>query len=154
MKKKKDIKEKDFRKKHRMDWHDFLWERFLEKFSNQKSRQAISSIFSDYEKHLITKRFATLFLIGSGVGTREIGRLLWSSRATISAIKKSYFSQKSASYNSPRSFKKPAAANSKPLIKTNKDWLKDFLGDIDLWELIKNPPRPSGMGIKGDGLTR
>ncbi len=138
----------DFRKKHRTEWHDFLWKRFLEQFHDTKSKQAINAILSNYEKRLITKRLATLVLIRDGVGVREIGRVLWLSRATISALKKSALGEPEA-YKSSRSFKKHLGNNGKNLTKNFKSvWFEDFSKDIDLWEIIKNPPRPVGMGLR------
>lgn len=144
----KNIKEIDFKNKHRTKWQDFLWKRFLEQFSDKKSRKAVNSIFSIYEKSLITKRLAALALIRDGVGTKDISRLLWLSRTTISALKKNYFSNALADYSSPRSFKKLPKSAKISVQTSDNDWLKDLFGGINLWELIKNPPRPTGMGIK------
>ena len=132
-------KQGDFRNKHRTEWHDFLWSRFLEQFSDTKFRKSINALFSDYEKRLITKRLAALALIQEGMGAREIGRLLWLSRSTIGALKTSFFK---GAYKSQRSLnRKRVHANAKIEIKQNF-WFGDFLEDISFWEMIKNPPPP------------
>lgn len=131
----------DFQKTHRTKWHDFLWSKFLDQFSNTKSKTAINVIFSPYEKRLITKRLAALALIKSGCGSREICRLLWISRSTITALKKVVLG-KSGSYISQRFLKRKnlGEGGSDKLMKHS--WLDDLFKGIDLWELIKNPPRP------------
>lgn len=125
-----------------------MWKRFLEQFSDEGSREAINSILSDYEKRLITKRLVALALIGEGMSTKKIERVLWLSRTTIGALKKNFFSG-SGVYKSPRSFKKLISKESRISVKTQGDrWLKGIFSDIDLWEVIKNPPRPPGIGLK------
>lgn len=107
----------------------------------------MNSLFSEYEKKVVTKRLAALALIKSGRGVREIGRVLWMSTSTINALKKSLFSGQKI-YQSQRSFKTVKKITpSRILIK--KSWLEELMKDVDLWELLKNPPRPTGMGLKG-----
>ena len=150
------VNDKIFLSKHRTEWHEFLWNNLLEKLTVTKTKQQtgkiINALFSNYEKSVITKRLAALALIRAGVGTREIMRTLWVSPATISALKKNFFGNPSV-YTSQRSFqanKKPEP--SKILIK--KSWLDDIFKDVDfdIWELLTNPPRPTGMGIKNHRL--
>jgi hypothetical protein len=141
-------KDSDFQKKHRTRRRQFLWCRFLDKFSGVKAREAINAIFSDYEKRLITKRLAALALIKEGIGAREIGRLLWLSRSTIAALKKIIL-HPDGDYKSQRSFKrKKHIPRGRIELKKSSSWLDDFFQGVDLWELIKNPPRPPGIGLK------
>lgn len=145
--------EKDFQNKHRTEWKDFLWDKFLDRVAKTKTKQEagdfLNALFSEYEKETIIRRLAALALIRSGKGVREIGRVLWMSTGTIGAIKKNFF-LRSKAYKSQRSLK--ALQQPEPLaeILTNRSWLEALLGDIevDLWELIKNPPRPPGIGLK------
>ncbi len=143
--------DKDFQGKHRTEWRDFLWSRFLEKLTKTRTikdaSEIMNSLFSEYEKKVVTKRLAALALIKSGRGVREIGRVLWMSTSTINALKKSLFSGQKI-YQSQRSFKTVKKITpSRILIK--KSWLEELMKDVDLWELLKNPPRPTGMGLKG-----
>ena len=154
---KKKVSDKDFQIKHRTEWKDFLWQRFLEKLTATKTLKETSrvarSLFSEYEKELITKRIAALALIRSGMGVREIGRVLWMGTATINALKKSFFGNLGA-YKSQRSCK--SCPKSKPAqLFAQKSWLDDLLdglSGVDVMDLLKNPPRPMGMGIKNSRL--
>ena len=149
------IKDGDFQNKHRTEWQDFLWTRFLEKFSWIKSgdqkRNAIEALFSNYEKQLIIKRLAAMILLREGKGSKEISDLLWLSWSTISALKKT-FSSSGGCYNSQRSFKTIKKTNNSSNKPKQHSWLDALFGDVDLWEIIKNPPRPRGTGIKNSQL--
>jgi len=140
--------------KHRTEWQDFLWGRFLEKFSGIKSknqqRTAIDMLFSNYEKQLIIKRLAALILLREGRGSKEISDLLWLSWSTISALKKTFLA--SGVYKSQRSFKTTKKQNNLSNKLKEHSWLDNLFGDVDLWEIIKNPPRPRGTGIKNSQL--
>ena len=85
----------NFKNKHRTEWQEFLWNNLLEKLTGTKTKKEtggiINSLFSDYERKIIVKRLAALALIRSGMGTREIMRTLWTSPATISALRKNFF---------------------------------------------------------------
>ncbi|MEK7192119.1 MAG: hypothetical protein AAB646_01215 [Patescibacteria group bacterium] len=137
------INDRDFQNRHRTEWKDFLWDRFLEKFSGIKSkkqqRKAIDLLFSDYEKQLITKRLAALILLREGRGSKEI-----------SAIKKAFLGP--GPYKSQRSFKSMKKESDFTIAPKNLSWLDSLFNDIDLWEIIKNPPRPRGTGIKDSYL--
>ena len=141
---------KDFQNKHRTEWKDFLWGALIDKIIGVKSRdqakQILNSLFSNYEKEIATKRIAALILIQDGRGYKEISEILWLSHATISALKKNFFG-KSNNYKSQRSLKMTKQTNL-PKIKIEKSWLNDLFKDIDIWKLLKNPPRPTGMGLK------
>lgn len=144
-------KDGDFQKKHRTEWQEFLWRRFLHRVSSLKSKKqslkAIDALFSDYEKGLIARRLAALALIKDGVGTREISRILWLSTTTISNLKKNILGN-NRTYKSRRHFNKMQKMGSTTThLPTHYSWLDDIF-DIDLWELIKNPPRPPGTGLK------
>ena len=137
----KDKISNDFRRKHRTEWHEFLWAKFLKQFPDTKSRKSINGLLSDYEKRLITKRLAALALIQEGASTTEISSLLWLSRATISALKKSILNMRGV-YKSQRS-NKMNRQHSKAQTDSEKIILpENWLGDLSIWEIIKNPPRP------------
>lgn len=145
------IKDGDFLKKHRMEWQNFLWKRFLDRLSGEKTgkkRQAIGMLFSKYEKRIITQRLAILALLREGKGPREISRLLFVSRNTVTAARKNFLGNHET-YKSQRDLptnKKPKIGESPK--NTQKNWLAEFFSGIDLWEIIKNPPRPPGIGLK------
>ena len=147
------IKDEDFQNRHRTEWREFLWNRFLEKLSGiatkKETSKFINSLFSEHEKSTITKRLAVLALIRSGKGPREISRILWMSPATLSALKKNLFNSPNV-YRSQRSYKNIKNKITKDsLIKTKSSFLSELFSEIDIWELIKNPPRPLSTGIKG-----
>lgn len=139
----------EFQKKHRTEWQGILWDKFLEKIAEAKTKKEIGLIldgfFSDYEKQNVTKRLAAIALIRKGKSYKEIGEILWLSPATISALKKNMIAG-SGAYKSQRKFPRTKRVySSVPIHK--KLWL-DLFEDIDLWKLIKNPPRPAGIGLK------
>ncbi len=144
-------KVEDFQSRHRIEWREFLWNRFLEKLARTKTKQEtgriIDVLFSEYEKSIITKRLAAVALMRSGKGPREISRILWMSPATISALKKNFFNSPGI-YRSQRFFKKLKKEKALPITVSKKPLFEELLGDIDIWEIFKNPPRPSGMGLK------
>jgi Trp operon repressor len=146
---------KDFQKQHRTEWEEFLWEALIDKITNAQSgeqvKQVLNTLFSDSEKEKVVKRIAAQVLIRAGKGYKEIGEILWLSHATISAHRKNLL-EKSQNYKSQRAFKTGNRSDAAPIITTaTKTWLDDFFdsfNEIDLWELLKNPPRPPGTGLK------
>ncbi len=127
-----------------------MWDNLLEKLTRAKTKnqtgRIINALFSDYEKKIVVKRLAALALIHAGNGTREIMRALWISPATISALRKNFFGNPNV-YKSQRSFKTNKTLRSTAIVM-KKSWLEDLFGDINIWELLKNPPRPPGIGLK------
>lgn len=155
---KRSVNDKDFQSKHRTEWKNFLWQRFLEKLTTtrilKETNRIVGSLFSAYEKDLITKRIAVLVLLRSGMGVREISRVTWVAPQTISALKKSYFNNPSI-YRSQRFFKSAAQYTSFNNLLRKKDWLDELFESfkgIDILELLKNPPRPRGLGFKNHRL--
>lgn len=148
--KKKSVDDGHFQKKHRTEWRGFLWDNLLQKLTETNSKKQtgriLNSLFSNYEKKIVVKRLAALALIRSGIGTREIIRVLWMSPATVSALKKSLFTNPEV-YKSQRSFA-PRIKSKTAKILIKESWLEDLFGDIDIWELLKNSPRPTGTGLK------
>ncbi|MDO8664414.1 MAG: Trp family transcriptional regulator [Candidatus Liptonbacteria bacterium] len=74
-------------------WEADIWRRFLNDIEKADSKSAIAKLFDNLlsanEKALISKRLAAMALIKSGKSYKEIGRILWISPSTVSAIKKS-----------------------------------------------------------------
>lgn len=72
-----------------------IWSKFLDDIEKVGSKKEIAelldNLLSPNEKILISKRLAAVALIKSGKSYREIGRVLWVSPGTISAIKKSIY---------------------------------------------------------------
>jgi len=62
----------------------------IEKSSSKGTIKVLNSLLSMSEKGMIAKRLAAVSLIRSGKSYREIGRILWMSPSTVSAIKKEY----------------------------------------------------------------
>lgn len=130
-----------------------MWNKFLEKIAGantvRETGVIINALFSEYEKSIITKRLAALALIRSGVGVRDISRALWMSTGTIGVLKKNFFGDQKA-YKSQRSLKATKKESPKNILFSKKSWMDDLFGNIDLLELLKNPPRPRGLGVTGD----
>lgn len=126
---------KDFLRKHRTEWKVFLWNKFLEKIAGTKTvseaGKIINSLFSEYEKEIITKRLAALALIRSGVGVRDIGRVLWMSTGTIGVLKKNFFSGQK-NYKSQRSLKTSKTDRSSDVLPDKKSWIDEVFSDVDL----------------------
>jgi len=70
----------------------------IEKSSSKGTIKVLNSLLSMSEKGMIAKRLAAVSLIRSGKSYREIGRILWMSPSTVSAIKKNM--GKTTSYQS------------------------------------------------------
>lgn len=142
----------DLRGKSAEAWMETLWKELLEKLTDLKDEHfkcALEKLISEDEKKMILRRMAVAALVRKGKSYRDIGNILWVSPSNISAIKKNIF--QAGHYKSQRSFKTTRQTNSPNKALFKKSWLDELLSGfdgIDLWELIKNPPRPTGMGIK------
>ena len=134
---------------HRTKWEDALWKEICDHLANTKSekgfKRLIGKLLSREEKRTIVNRVAVLALIKTGKSYSEIGELLWVSPVTISTIKKNFWDE-SPHYKNRHFFKKEKKSTSEIITRTKKSFLDELL-NVDLWELIKNPPRPAGMGI-------
>lgn len=69
-----------------------LLKQILEIHSQMELERFLSSIMSDYEKKMISRRLNILLMLKEGRSYREIGRELWVSPSTITAIRKSILS--------------------------------------------------------------
>ncbi|HUX35603.1 MAG TPA: Trp family transcriptional regulator [Candidatus Paceibacterota bacterium] len=89
------------------EWEKKIWHKFLENVENSKGDRKISwfldNILTENEKKFISKRLAALSLIESGKSYKEIGRILWISPCTISAIKK--VAKRTSGYFSNREYR-------------------------------------------------
>ncbi|MFH1346722.1 MAG: helix-turn-helix domain-containing protein [Spirochaetota bacterium] len=71
---------------------NYLWLKFIENVKNSKpetTAKIFDSLLSVDEKEVIAKRLAAINLIRAGKSYKEIGKILWMSPSTISALKKS-----------------------------------------------------------------
>lgn len=59
--------------------------------SRHELRAILDSLLAEDERKMILRRLAIMALIKQGAAYREIGKILWVSPATISAIKKNLF---------------------------------------------------------------
>ncbi len=87
----------------RKEWEKYLWEEFLKEFEKanpKESAKFLNNLLSDDEKFSITRRWAVIVFLKEGLSYKEIGRILWISPNTISAIKKSI--EKRSNYRSSR----------------------------------------------------
>jgi len=71
---------------------NYFWLKFcenVEKSSSERTARILNSLLSVDEKGMIAKRLAAVKLIRLGKSYKEIGKILWMSPSTVSAIKKS-----------------------------------------------------------------
>ena len=72
--------------------NNYLWLKFLEKVKNSNPEMTVkifNFLLSVDEKEAIMKRLAAVNLIRAGKSYKEIGKILWMSPSTVSAVKKS-----------------------------------------------------------------
>lgn len=78
--------------KSRKDWEESIWQRIVKELvgleSENKAKQLLEGLISDYERQLIIRRLTATLLLREGLNYREIGEILWVSPSTISSIKK------------------------------------------------------------------
>ena len=88
----------------RRHWEAAVWEILLERLTTVTSapelKKILDFLLSPHERHNMVFRALTASRVKSGIGFREIGRELWLSSDTISAIKKSFLESE---YKSSRS---------------------------------------------------
>ena len=130
-------------------WMEDLWEKLADKIAKTESpkevRNILENLVSKDEKKMILRRLAILALVTAGKSYQEIGEILWTSSQTISTLKKNALSL-IGNYQSYRNFYGgPKKWN---VIKTEKTFLEKLFGDLDIMDLLKNPPRPRGIGLK------
>ena len=96
--------EEGLKSRSRKEWSEDSWRGFLNSVEKADSKKRVTelldTILSDSEKKLISKRLAALRLIEAGVSYKAIGRKLWMSPSTVSALKKIMY--KPAPYQSSR----------------------------------------------------
>lgn len=133
-------------------WAMFLWTEFASRLSKTKSAKELKlmleKLLSEDEKKMIARRLATIGLLKSGKSYKEISEILWLSPNTVSSIKKNVIANH-VHYKSYRDFyggpKKWSSSSEGMRIK--KSFWDELFGNIDFWEILKNPPRPVGMGL-------
>lgn len=132
------------------EWSEQLWRKLINeiaKTTDEKETQRIlEKLVSESEKKMILKRLAVVALVQSGKSYREIGKILWLSPNTVSTIKKNIFDNHRYYKSYLDFYGGPIKWSSE--ITTSKTFLEKLFRDIDLWDLITNPPRPKGMGLK------
>lgn len=132
-------------------WSEKLWVGLISKIHQAKSEREIQSLLekllSEDEKSMILKRLAVIALIRSGKSYKEISEILWLSPNTVSTIKKNLVNN-NKNYQSYLAFYGGSKKYSSGRNKAKTSFLEELFKDIDLWEVIKNPPRPPGIGLK------
>ncbi|MEK7547052.1 MAG: Trp family transcriptional regulator [Patescibacteria group bacterium] len=123
-------------------WEENVWSKFLDNIEKASSKKEIAelldNLLSSNEKILISKRLAAMALIKNGKSYREIGKILWISPGTVSALKKSVYL--AANYKSNRYY---AGKNRNEKIKRIKEIPPQTI--FDYW--INFPiPKKTGKG--------
>lgn len=133
------------------DWTEGLWLELIEKVGEAKDknsvRRLIEHLLSNDEKKMVAKRIGVMALLREGKSYKEISEILWLSPNTISTIKKNMLDSKE-NYKSYRKFYKGPRKYSGQ-IRIPKTFWGSLLGNVDLWDILMHPPRPSGIGILG-----
>ena len=129
-------------------WMENLWDDLLNKIvasnSKDKVRKILESLLSEDERKMILRRLGVITFAKMGKSYREISEALWLSPNTISTIRKNIIDGKI--YKSYRKFYGGRKIySSGPRIR--KSLWEEMLSDIDIWDLLLNPPRPVGMGL-------
>ncbi|MEK7192074.1 MAG: Trp family transcriptional regulator [Patescibacteria group bacterium] len=131
-------------------WMEVLWDELLTKVSNMKSKKelkrTLESLMSEHEKRTILRRLAVNALVRLGKSYKKIGEIIWVSPQTISAIRKNSFDM-TVAYKSYRASPRKSKYGGSIRIEQGGSFLDIFKG-VDLWELLTNPPRPTGTGLK------
>lgn len=131
-------------------WMNELWEELLNKLADtgakSEIRKILESLISNYEKKVILKRLAIIASVRMGKSYQEISEMLWLSPNTISAIKKNIIRSNKENYQSYRRFYGGSRKYSEK-IRVPKSFLKELFGDLDIWDVLTNPPRPKGIGL-------
>ncbi len=134
-------------------WQKQLWEKLMNKITSVKSpketKKILGNLISDYEKKVVLRRLAVTALVKSGKTYQEIGEILWMSPQTISTMKKNLFGN-SNNYKSYKHFYGgPIKYSGLGTTKSKKSFLEELFEGVDFGDLLTNPPRPPGTGIKG-----
>ncbi len=129
------------RKKELTIWEADIWTKFLKKIEEANLKKEIAelldNLLSSNEKILISKRLAAIVLIKEGKSYKEIGKILWISPGTVSAIKKSVYL--SANYKSNRYY---SGINKKEKIKRMKGIPPETI--FDYWARLPIPKKGGG----------
>ena len=119
-------------------WEMNIWSKFLDNIEKVASRKEIAellgNLLSSNEKILISKRLAAVALIKDGKSYREIGKILWISPGTVSAIKKSVYLL--ANYKSSRYY---SGINKKEKIKRMRGIPPETI--FDYWARLPIPKK-------------
>lgn len=77
----------------RKEWEEYLWRELLKQISQIQSvkdlNEFLQCFISKHERNIMLKRLTALTMLKEGKSYREIGRLLWISPSTLSALHKS-----------------------------------------------------------------
>ncbi len=132
-------------------WMAELWDQLASKLAKAGSEKEIKKILerliSNYEKTIILKRLGVLTLVKSGLSYKKISEVLWISPNTISTMKKNALGN-SNDYRSYRLFYGGPITSGEIKFKKSKSFWNSVFVDVDLWDLLTNPPRPVGMGLR------
>lgn len=130
-------------------WMNDLWEEVIDKLAETsvkaEIRKILDSLISNYEKKIVLKRLGVIALVRMGKSYQEISQILWLSPNTISTLKKNIFNNKE-NYKSYRKFyggRRKYSVDS----KLSDSLSEKSLGGV-LWDILNNPPRPPGIGLK------
>ena len=79
--------------KSRKEWETYVWKQLIEGLVKITSTEGMERLFdtmlTSHEKNQMIKRVAAIALLKQGKTYRDIGKMLWLSPSTISALKKS-----------------------------------------------------------------
>ena len=127
--------------KSRKEWEEYVWRKLVEGISQAVSvkdvEQSLTLLLTAHEKKQIIKRAVAISLLKQGKSYSAIGKILWLSPQTISAIRKSMRGHNG--YESRYMHNKKRQPKQKPM--TQKE-LRQLLFSIKLQALFTLPPPP------------
>lgn len=136
-------------------WQERLWGKLMAKIasinSQPETKKILENLISDHEKKTILRRLAVKALIQSGKTYQEIAEILWVSPQTISITKKNVLNNLNSYKSYKRFYGGPIKYSGLGEVKMKKSFLEkleELLEGVDLWDIITNPPRPPGIGLK------
>ena len=127
--------------KSKNEWESYIWAKIVKGFAESNSAKEIEKsldmLLTRHEKIQIINRASAISLLKREMSYREIGRMLWLSPQTISAIRKSIRSE--GGYTSRYTRNKKSEIKQRPLTKEEWGQLK-----FDAWleSLFTLPPPP------------
>ena len=134
-------------------WSGKLWNELITKIARSNSEKEVKNILekliTENEKNMILRRLAVIALIQSGNSYRAIGKILWLSPNTVSAMKKNILG-KHANYKRYLGFCGGPIRRGSLSTRGQKSYTDGFIKLILAAIKIFEPSARKGLGVMGD----